>query len=546
MTSPAAPPPRGFRAGKNTRNSTAPARKKACNACSVAKVRCDLVKPSCSRCNARSLQCRYAQATKDDQRGTHWQTSVTSPTNYPATTTSVHAFEETNAFSSRRAASPVPTSLPEVPPYPSVTEPEAYYPPENDIDFLHPTELTAPDTDEDALMETRRAPHPATHGPLDLTKGRQSPGGIDLAAPTLVCTVDASRVRDRWFREFEPPADQQPKVYTPGVLHFVSRVMESFPRMMATGEITALPPIIHPAQMRAKPVPTALVNCITLTRMWETRVPGGEAIIRATIITEMERLLQEVRLIPISFPPREYTNPGMHDPQRRSYDQLNLLAAFQAYLLYTIMLFFPAYAPSRRGTSHDSPVDVDEPSQIATRMTMINLQEIAHDLTLTGLICPEELQGQDPTLNPGVSPIPDLSSWILATAKRRTLVAMYILDSTYCNISNLQWFNADEIGNLPAPACKTLWNASVRCSSGEVNISDADAQWRREYKRYLGQWEAPDGRTRLLRIEEFWPDKVRPGGNGELDRERRVGGWIGDLDEFGMMFFAVTGVTYFC
>ncbi|KAF9888856.1 hypothetical protein FE257_008225 [Aspergillus nanangensis] len=475
--SPTAP----FKASKHAKKSTAPARKKACSGCSVAKVRCDLAKPSCARCDGRGLQCRYAHARKDSQGGTYWP----SPTDYPGATEppSTAGFGETSTFVNTGA---------------------------DEIDFLHPT-------GHDILPPAAGAPPPLIEAPPSLgsTKDPKRPSTVDLAAPILVCTVDASRVRDRWFREFEPPPNQHPKVYTPGVLHFVSRVMGSFPRMMATGDINGLPSIIHPAQMEASPVPTALVNCITLTRMWQARVPGGEAIVRTTIITEMERLLQE----------------------RRSYDQFNLLAAFQAYLLYTIMLFFPGDTPG------DTPVD--EPSQLATRMTMINLQEIAHDLTLTGLICPEELQGQDPTLSPGVSPIPDLSAWILAATKRRTLVAMYILDSTYCNMTNLLWFNADEIGNLPAPATKTLWNASVRCSAGGVDLSDGEAGWRREYKRFLGGWEGPDGRTALLRIEEFWPDKVKLGGGGALDRERRVGDWIGDLDEFGMMFFAVTGVTHF-
>lgn len=50
-----------------TEKASAP-RKKSCNNCSKAKVRCDLKKPKCTRCRNRDISCKYAyNGSVDDQ-----------------------------------------------------------------------------------------------------------------------------------------------------------------------------------------------------------------------------------------------------------------------------------------------------------------------------------------------------------------------------------------------------------------------------------------------------------------------------------------------
>lgn len=51
-----------------TEGSLSP-RKKACQGCTTAKVRCDLEKPSCSRCRARGKQCRCSWGSDGQDLG---------------------------------------------------------------------------------------------------------------------------------------------------------------------------------------------------------------------------------------------------------------------------------------------------------------------------------------------------------------------------------------------------------------------------------------------------------------------------------------------
>lgn len=55
-----------------------------------------------------------------------------------------------------------------------------------------------------------------------------------------------------------------------------------------------LPPYIHPAQLEGVNMPTPLANCLSLVKLWDGRVRGGELIVNETIKNEMERLYNEV------------------------------------------------------------------------------------------------------------------------------------------------------------------------------------------------------------------------------------------------------------
>src|ERR1700744_63305 len=130
---------------------------------------------------------------------------------------------------------------------------------------------------------------------------------------------------------------------------------------------------------------------------------------------------------------------------------MNLLAAFQAYLTYAMGLFFSALPD-------ESLID---------RQDTINLQEFASDISSTGLVCPAELAHARP----------DWESWIVASAKRRTLYTMYMFDNIFCSVNGLPSFLGEELESLPASASKSLWEAPGR----EV--------WEKEYNRYLSIWE---------------------------------------------------------
>ncbi|KAF7331180.1 putative C6 finger domain protein [Mycena sanguinolenta] len=122
----------------------------------------------------------------------------------------------------------------------------------------------------------------------------------------------------------------------------MSRVLKSFPKALVRDDDN-LPPIVHPFQSAAPQ--QLLVNCRTLLRMWENKVPGSEVFVRETIHREMNRIFQE----------------------HHSCDHIMLLSACQAYLLYSIYLFFC--------TDSDTSALVDT-------ATMINPQELASSMSL--------------------------------------------------------------------------------------------------------------------------------------------------------------------
>ena len=176
---------------------------------------------------------------------------------------------------------------------------------------------------------------------------------------------------------------------------------------------------------------------------------------------------------------------------------MDRLAAFQAYLIYAMILFFAD----------------GESGQFIDRQVMINLQDLACDVASSGLVCPGELSQARP----------DWESWIVASTKRRALYTMYLFDNIFCSQNGLPTFLGEELEGLLAPASKTLWEISDRTS------------WEKEYSDHLHDW--PSGG---LRIEELWP----PPETGAEIRRKRVDRWLTSVDEFGMMLFAITLVTH--
>ncbi|OZJ02838.1 hypothetical protein BZG36_04355 [Bifiguratus adelaidae] len=296
---------------------------------------------------------------------------------------------------------------------------------------------------------------------------------IDFTKVDLVCTVDSSRVRNRWLEAFLPSENQRPKNFPTCIVLLLSRVFKTYPRMMLRQG--GLPPFIHPAQLAGQELPIPLANCFSIARMWDGQVRGSETLVREIIRREMNRLHTE----------------------RRSYDQMTLLAASQAFLIYAIMLFFAS-------DIGDSLVD---------RQTLINLLEFACDITSTGTMCPAEFSDTRP----------DWPSWIVASAKRRTLYTMYMLDNLFCSLNSLPYYIAEELESLPAPASKVLWEASRK----DV--------WEKEYNIYLAEWIGGG-----LTIDELWPVSE----TGALERRKRVDKWLESVDEFGMMLYAVTLATH--
>lgn len=106
---------------------------------------------------------------------------------------------------------------------------------------------------------------------------------------------------------------------------------------------------------------------------------------------------------------------------------------------------------------------------------------------------------------------------------------MYMFDNVFNAMNGIPSFVGEELGDLPAPVGKVLWEARDR------------GNWERGYNAFLARWDGGG-----LRLGELWPrieeDEIGDGGDGE--RKDRVERWVGDVDEFGVMLYAVVVHTY--
>ncbi|RAL12892.1 Zn(II)2Cys6 transcription factor domain-containing protein [Aspergillus homomorphus CBS 101889] len=315
------------------------------------------------------------------------------------------------------------------------------------------------------------------HRPVGSTRDEQS--GLDFTKADLIPASAAESIRDRWLRPYILPPlgrDEIPKVYHPFTLQYISRILATYPRfMLKDGKA---PPLIHQSQVSGGSLPQALANCYSLVRMWENAVLGSEAMVINTIETEMERLSREP--------------PSQHDH--------DLLSSFQAYLIYSIMLYFsprPA-APAA-----------------VTDKVMITLMELASRTARNGFFCASEMSHSRPSWE----------SWIVVASKRRAIFVMYLFCSVYNSDRLLPNFIADEVRGVFAPEGRSLWEAPDR------------ETWEREYDRHLLIWE--DG---MLEISELW----RSADTGTVEQRERIERWLQTVDEFGMLLFGVTAHIHGC
>ncbi|KAF1977430.1 hypothetical protein BU23DRAFT_564940 [Bimuria novae-zelandiae CBS 107.79] len=131
--------------------------------------------------------------------------------------------------------------------------------------------------------------------------------------------------------------------------------------------------------------------------------------------------------------------------QKQQYKQWDLLAAFQAYIIYVTLLLNPAAEP------------------VIDQSIMLNLQDSAHTIALNGLVHASEHAGYS-SMSPKYAnrPYPQsllLSVWALGEATRRSLFAMYMLDDVVNTFSNVSCILGDELSDLLPPCSEKLWRA---------------------------------------------------------------------------------------
>jgi hypothetical protein len=212
--------------------------------------------------------------------------------------------------------------------------------------------------------------------------------------------------------------------------------------------------------------------------MCEKPLPGSEGFVIGVLQREMSNIYEQ------------------HD----KYDDAGSLAAFQAYLIYSMVLSF----------------HLGQSQQPTLREAMMNLQHLACVSSHRGLMCNAETQNTRPRWE----------AWILMEAKRRTLYTMYLFDGVLSAQDGVPTALGTELTGLPAPSNKQLWGAQSR------------HEWETAYNTHLADF------AQGLRIDELWPVPPELDEAGLQERRRRVDQWLQDVDEYGTMLYAVTSCTH--
>ncbi|PLB50816.1 hypothetical protein P170DRAFT_508927 [Aspergillus steynii IBT 23096] len=255
-------------------------------------------------------------------------------------------------------------------------------------------------------------------------------------------------------------------------MEIIFRVVRTWPKMLA--EEFQLPPLVHPTQVSPNKTAQPLAHCITLSKMWHGQCKGAEQMVYSTILRELTNLLDDFR----------------------DYDEETLLAALQAVVIYTIILLFP---------SKDALWKLPEDSTI-----FFQTQRLVYHVVSTGLFLQEEREQKQPSFY----------AWLHVTSKRRAVLSLYLLQWAYSVFHGTSSFDCKELGFMPAPAAKILWEAH-----------DEHA-WNTRYIRWLARW----GGQGYLQ-GEF--DKIKRG----IVMEARAEKWLEETDEFGFIMISIVNAT---
>ncbi|KAI1426916.1 hypothetical protein F5Y12DRAFT_242491 [Xylaria sp. FL1777] len=422
-------------------------RQKACQQCSASKVKCNRSEGGCSRCVQRGLHCAYPHEA--------------------ATRPSV-GDERARRTDQTAAADPaIDNAVPH----------HGLFGDNGSMQSVIRFPCSNGERDRASPPEPTPAPRHQNDVSLAAAQSADEPEIKDFVDLRLTCPINAERIANRWLGAYIPLPDQKVKKYPTNIQLFLHRIVKSYVTITIRGR--GYPPFIHPAQVATHLVRPPLSTCLSLVRICEHQLPGSEETAAVVLQREMGDLFE----------------------QHETFDATTLLCAFQAYLIFTMVLFF------RLGQIADPFL----------RQAVMNLQELACACAKRGLVCEAEQQWLRPKWE----------SWIVAEASRRTLYTMYLFDGVLSAHDGLPTFIGTELTGLPAPASQALWRAQTRLD------------WEASYNSFLADWSEGG-----LRLDELWPAPEHFNENDVVRRRNRVDHWLEGVDEFGTMLYAVTSCTY--
>jgi hypothetical protein len=348
---------------------------------------------------------------------------------------------------------------------------------ENNVSLAATLDNQQPQPERLSFANTIQAPTPTGSSPSIVFDNTIRQRDLNFSDLSLACTINVDDITSRWLNTYVPVPGQVVKDYPPSISALIRRVLKSYVASAVRGH-SGPPPFVHPSQID-DPSSVPLATCLNMVRICQNPAPGSEATTAEILHREMSMIYE----------------------RRLQCSHMELLATFQAYLVYAMALF----------------LRLEQASTIFLRQSMMNLQDLAWLTTRQGIVCVAEQQQVRPKWE----------EWIVTEAKRRTLYVMYMFDEVISKQEGIPTFLGVELMGLPAPGSKSLWSAHAR------------QEWQKIYNLHLADW--PDGG---LCIDELWA--IPPGldENGIAKRRSRVEQWLEDLDEFGMFVYAVTSCTH--
>lgn len=274
-------------------NIKGPSRQKSCVACVGSKLRCDLQRPSCGRCRERTLVCEYASSD-----GTATAPSLATVTaggsiihdssqndqsltyNEAVNASTVSSVQQDTSSTESIGSSRLPES--DNPPYLIDCGTEST--PRSQADSSRENASRGSVSDRNGTLDSMTAASEIGRGMFE-DSGLYNPGMI---APELIISSYRRQILLGAARD-TPNTDHVAR----HTMHFVIRVLKSWPRMMATHHTRHLPPMVHRLQL-ADGIPIPLANCYTLAKMWITHSEGSRDLVQNTVHDEVRRLLRDV------------------------------------------------------------------------------------------------------------------------------------------------------------------------------------------------------------------------------------------------------------
>ncbi|KAI1422016.1 hypothetical protein F5Y12DRAFT_765194 [Xylaria sp. FL1777] len=502
------------------------ARQKSCRNCIIAKSRCDLQRPECSRCNSRNIPCAYARPARAmgsrDYGHTVNSDSVTSANrdldsgcslinpelSLTANATTIAASDTSGTAYADCVANF--TSLPSAGPAHNCLVPDLFQ--SGPVDILDATS-SSESAFHSAYSSCGTTGTHATHNTqghhstgscsgtleaqLELDSGspgvgvnpaatpREILGYVDSFCPKLMttsaATPDAAVAIDPWILSLAAkPLLPDPPCLVEHSAQTLFRAFRSWPRMLAKG--VQLPPIIHPLQFCAGDVgvggeikmPRFIGRCVTLCKMWVGQAEDSGQVVECAVRGEAETILAKYH----------------------TYDAPTLLSAIQSLMILLVILMFPS---NRQSTLSVVPGHI-----------LAAIHELANHVLSTGLLLHEEASHVRPSWR----------VWVHMEAKRRTLMSTFFLHWAYSAYHGTRHFNCLQLGRMLAAGPKWLWQATD------------EKTWMSLYTRWLAQWDGKE----LIQAEFFLVER------GPV-MDPRIEKWLEDADELAILIMTIMNAS---